>query len=134
MIVVADCSNADGSVAALKTVAVPWDYDDLDFLLWDPAYKGAFVSYNDSSNEFVAVDYSSGKVTVLSSKPTILQGIVSAQASALDTATSTAYSVFVDADDNPSTYKIMIADVKTGNITNIVDTEGNMDFAFMFLA
>ena len=43
------------------------------------------------------------------------------------------YDVFVDFHMNPSTYKVLTADMRTGNITHYAETVGNMDFAYLFL-
>ena len=128
--ITADCSVT--SPTPLTTVAIPWNYNDLYFTLWYPSDTSSFLSYNSSSSELVAVDYTTGKVAVLSSAPSPLTGIIRPQTTALDTATMTVFAVYGN-DDQPPRYGVLTIDVKAGNITRQVYTQDNMDFDMMFL-
>lgn len=129
---VADCSaGAQDAVPVIKVVHTPWGADDLNFGVWDPSGQGVLLGYNSSSNTFVHVAEASGAVKSLG-PVTVLPGIASEEAAVLSVAESQLWMVFVNPSLNPSRYEVATADTTTYNITSIVATQNNMDFAFLF--
>ena len=120
-------------VSPLKAVELAWTGFDLAFALWDPTTATSLVAYNVSSNHVVRVDALTGVASDVSDVVAPLPGLVGTQSAALDHEGHTLYVVVVDPTKTPSRYETVIADVKTGNITAVVPTQGNMDFDYLFV-
>jgi hypothetical protein len=128
---VADC--AAKSVTPIRAIPIKWSGDDLAFALWDPETASSILSLNQTSQRFIRVDVATGDVTDIADVAAVMPGIPSQQAAAYDAKTKSVFQVFVDFTKNPSQYQVMSGDISTGNITRLVPTEGNMDFAFVFV-
>ena len=62
ILIVGNCGSGEaGTDVTLTAVPLSWDcYDDVDFLVWDPAAKGALLSYNSSAHQLIHVDIATG--------------------------------------------------------------------------